>query len=197
MKLWFATTICAAMLVAQPVFNVKDYGATGRKQDYARRALQHAIDACGRARGGTVYIPPGDYTSGQLHLRSGVRLYLEAGARLFASLDGSEFDPAPKSALLYGADLHDIAIEGRGTIDGQASYDWRRNDITDHYILPNQRLMEATGKPLMRSFPKGFPKETVYPRLVLLLRCQDVRIQGLTFRQSRSWTITRMPANAL
>jgi len=189
MKFWFAMTICAAMLVAQPVFNVKDYGAAGRKQDHARRALQQAIDACGRAGGGTVYIPPGEYTSGQLHLRSGVRLYLEAGARLFASLDGNEFDAAPKSALLYGEDLHDIAIEGRGTIDGQASYEWRLNDITDHYILPNQRLMEAAGKPLMRSFPKGFPKETVYPRLVLLLRCQDVRIQGLTFRESRSWTI--------
>jgi polygalacturonase len=189
MKLWFAMTLCAVALAAQPVFNVKDYGAMGRKQDNARPALQQAIDACGRAGGGTVYVPPGEYTSGQLKLRSGVRLYLEAGATLFASLDGREFDPAPKSAFLYGEDLHDIAIEGRGTIDGQASYDWRLNDITDHYILPNQRLMEAAGKPLLRSFPGGFPKETVYPRLVLLLRCQDVQIRGLKFLGSRSWTI--------
>ena len=26
-----------------------------------------------------------------------------------------------KSALLYGEDLHNITIEGRGTVDGQAS----------------------------------------------------------------------------
>jgi polygalacturonase len=188
-KLWLAVALCAATLPAQPVFNVKDYGATGRKADNARPALQRAIDACGRAGGGTVYLPPGEYTSGQLRLRSGVRLYVEGGTTLFASLEGREFDPAPKSALLYGEDLHDIAIEGRGTIDGQASYEWRKNDFTDFYILSNQRLMEATGKPLLRSFPAAFSKETVYPRLVLLLRCQDVRIQGLKFLRSRSWTI--------
>ena len=94
-----------------------------------------------------------------------------------------------KAALIYGEDLHDIALEGAGTLDGQASYEWHLNTITDHYILPNQRQMEAAGKPLMRSFPAGFGKETVYPRMVLLLRCVDVRIAGLKFLRSRSWTI--------
>ena len=49
--------------------------------------------------------------------------------------------------------------------------------------------MEATGKPLLRSFPVGMHEGAVYPRLVLLLRCQDVRISGLKFVRSRSWTI--------
>jgi len=189
MKLCFAIVACAAALGAQPVFNVRDYGATGRKPDNARPALQQAIDACGRAGGGTVYIPPGEYTSGQLHLRSGVRLYVEAGATLFASLDGKEFDKGMKAALLYAEDAHDIAIEGRGTIDGQASYEWRPNDFVDYYIRPNQLLMEATGKPLLRSFPVGMKTGAVYPRLVLLLRSNDVRISGLKFVRSRSWTI--------
>jgi polygalacturonase len=171
------------------VYNVKDYGATGNKQDDARPAIQQAIDACGKSSGGTVYVPPGEYTSGQLHLRSGVRLYLEGGATIFASLDGHQFDPPPKSALLSGEDLHDIALEGRGTIDGQASYEWQPNDFTDFYIRPNQLQMEALGKPLLRSFPSGYRTETVSPRLVLLLRCQDVRIAGLKFIRSRSWTI--------
>jgi polygalacturonase len=189
MKLWLLMMVCAVALGAQPVYSVKDYGATGRKQDDARPALQRAIDACGKAGGGTVYFTPGEYTSGQLRLRSGVRLYVEAGATLFASLDGREFDAGPKAALIFGEDLHDIAIEGRGVIDGQASYEWKLNDFTDFYIRSNQLLMEATGKPLMRAFPAGFPKETVYPRLVLLLRCEDVLIRGLKFMRSRSWTI--------
>ncbi|MGB2669673.1 MAG: glycosyl hydrolase family 28 protein [Candidatus Acidiferrum sp.] len=184
-----ATLAPAPELSAPLVYNVKDYGATGSKQDDARPALQQAIDACGKSGGGTVYVPPGEYTSGQLRLRSGVRLYLEAGATIFASLDGRHFDPPPKSALFIGEDLHDIALEGRGTIDGQASYKWQLNDFNDFYIRPNQLLMEATGKPLLRSFPSGYPTETVNPRLVLLLRCQDVRIAGLKFIRSRSWTI--------
>jgi len=174
---------------AQRVFDVKDYGATGRKSDDARPALQKAIDACGKAGGGRVYVPPGEYTSGQLHLRSGVRLYVEAGATIYATLDGSQYDDAKKAALIYGEDLHDIAIEGAGTLDGQATYEWHLNTLTDYYILPNQRRMEATGKPLMRSFPTGFGKETVFPRMVLLLRCVDVRIAGLKLLRSRSWTI--------
>src|SRR5579862_6243276 len=130
MKLLIWATFATA-LFAQPVYNVKEYGAAGKKSDDARPALQRAIDACGKSGGGTVYVPPGEYTSGQLHLRSGVRLYLEAGATLFASLEGSQFDPK-KTALLFGEDLHDIALEGRGVIDGQASYEWRPNgDFSD------------------------------------------------------------------
>ncbi len=174
---------------AQRVFDVRDYGASGRKTDDAQPAIQKAIDACGKAGGGRVYVPPGEYTSGQLHLRSGVRLYVEAGATIYATLDSSHYDDAKKAALIYGEDLHDIALEGGGTLDGQASYEWHLNTITDHYILPNQRQMEAAGKPLMRSFPVSFGKETVYPRMVLLLRCIDVRIAGLKFLRSRSWTI--------
>jgi Glycosyl hydrolases family 28 len=174
---------------AQRVFDVRNFGATGRKSDDARPALQKAIDACGKVGGGQVYLPPGEYTSGQLHLRSGVRLYVEAGATLYATLDSRQYDDARKAALIYGEDLHDIALEGAGTLDGQASYEWHVNTITDHYILSNQHQMEAAGKPLLRSFPAGYASQTVFPRMVLLLRCVDVRIAGLKFLRSRSWTI--------
>ena len=184
-----AIAVAGPTVAAQRVFNVREYGATGRKGDDARPALQKAIDACGKAGGGQVYVPAGEYMSGQLHLRSGVRLYVEAGATIYATLDPHQYDDPRKAALIYGEDLHDIALEGAGTLDGQASYERRLNNITDHYILSNQRQMEATGKPLMRSFPVGDPKVAVYPRMVLLLRCVDVRITGLKFLRSRSWTI--------
>ena len=170
--------------VGQPVFNVKDYGATGRKSDDARPALQKAIDACGKAGGGRVYVPPGEYTSGQLHLRSGVRLYVEAGATIYATLDSSQYDGAKNAALIYGEDLHDIALEGAGTLDGQSEYEWRPNDITDHYILSNQHQMEATGKPLLRPFPKGFPDEegiSAHGTAVTLRGRADIRIEVPAF----------------
>ena len=81
------------------VFNVRDYGATGRKEDSARVAIQKAVDACAKAGGGTVYLPPGEYTSGTIHLRSHVRFFIDSGATLFAAEDPALFD-AP--SLLYG-----------------------------------------------------------------------------------------------
>ena len=106
------------------VFNVKDYGATGRKEDSAQPAIQKTVDACAKAGGGTVELPPGEYTSGTIHLRSHVRFFIDAGATLFASKEASQFD-AP--SLLYGKDLENLTIDGRGTIDGQAEYVWRLN----------------------------------------------------------------------
>ncbi len=171
------------------IYNVMDYGATGIKTDNAQTAIQKALDACSKAGGGTVYLPPGEYTSGQIRLRSFVRLYIEAGATLLASKDSKTFDQGQTAALLYGEDLQNISIEGRGTLNGQSEYEWRLDDLDDAYIRENSSIMKALGKPLMRPFPKGFPKETVFPRLVLLIRCKDVRIVGLSFVRSRSWNI--------
>jgi hypothetical protein len=56
-------------------------------------------------------------------LRNHVRLYLDSGATLYASLNGALFDKV-KPALLYGENVDNITIEGRGTIDGQAQYEW-------------------------------------------------------------------------
>lgn len=170
------------------VLSVRDFGAAGKRLQDARPAIQKAIDRCSAAGGGTVFFPAGEYTSGQIRLRSHVRLYVESGATLYASKSGESFEK-DKAALLYGENLENITIEGRGTIDGQAEYEWRVNDFDDAYIRENMLLMKSMGKPLLRSFPKGFPAETVYPRLVLLIRCKDVRIAGLSFIRSRSWTI--------
>ncbi|HYA48202.1 MAG TPA: glycosyl hydrolase family 28-related protein, partial [Burkholderiales bacterium] len=90
------------------VFNVRDYGATGRKADNAQAAIQRAVDACGAAGGGLVYLPPGDYTSGTIHLRSHIRLFVEAGATLWSIKQKAAFD---KDSLLYGEDLVDVTIE--------------------------------------------------------------------------------------
>ncbi len=165
------------------VFNVRDYGATGLKDDLAQVALQAAVDACAAAGGGTVYVPPGDYTSGTVHLRSHVRLFVEAGAVVHSLHDKSRFD---REALLYGEDLVDVAIEGRGVFDGGGAYDRRlKGDHEDDFIRPNQLEMEALGLPLMRSFPK--PDR--YGKLLLLVRCADVRIAGVSFLDSPSWTM--------
>src|ERR1700689_2106674 len=98
----------ASAAAAARIYDIKDYGATARKSGDARPAIQQALDAAGAAGGGTVYLPPGEYTSGTLHLRSHVRLLIDSGATLYASLDGKAFD---KAALLYGEGVDNITIE--------------------------------------------------------------------------------------
>ncbi len=165
------------------LFDIRDFGARGLKAESSQAAIQKAIDACAAAGGGTVYIPPGEFSSGTIHLRSHVRLYLESGATVYSIKDKSAFD---KDALLYGEDLVDVTVDGRGVFEGQAGYEWRlTGDFRDDFIRPNQVEMEKLGKPLRRSFPKA----DQFGKMVLLVRCRDVRIAGVSFLNSPSWTI--------
>lgn len=176
----------AASAAAQPpgprAFNVRNFGATGRKTDSAQPAIQKAIDACAAAGGGIVYLPPGAYSSGTIHLKSHVRLFIEAGATIYSIKDKAAFD---KDALIYAENAEHISVEGRGTIDGQAGYEWRPDNIEDDFIRPNKQLMLSLGKSITRSFPKA----DQFGKLVLLVRCRDVLISGVSLVDSPSWTI--------
>jgi len=181
---WF---ICLSLLNItgfSQIYNVKDYGATGNKDQNAQQAIQKTIDACASKGGGTVYLPVGDYTSGTIHLKSNIRFYIEAGATLYSIKDSNAFNKA-KPALIFGEDLHDISIEGRGTVNGQAAYDWKLNYIQDDLIRANFEAETATGKPLMRSFPKN----DQYGHLIMLINCENVRIEGVSLINSPSWTL--------
>jgi polygalacturonase len=174
------------------IFNVKDYGATGVKADNATPSIQKAIDACGTAGGGMVYLPPGEYTSGILHLHSHVRFHIEGGATLFASKDMSLFASAPRNdqeSLFYADHVEDVTLEGRGTVDGQNGFIWRQDDLDDVFVRPAKDLMRSQGKSLLRSFPEGYPDRKVYPHLVYMGDSTNIRITGLSFVNSQSWTM--------
>jgi polygalacturonase len=173
-----------------PVFNVKDYGASGRKADDARPALQKAIEACAAAGGGTVRLPPGEYTSGTLRLRSRVCVEIEAGATLFASPDAKAYDYGQiptKAALFFGEDLENVALCGQGTVDGQSEYERRPDDFESAF--DHKTLMQSSGKPILRPFPKGFPQRQVFPHLVWLGRSTNVQVTGLKLLRSPNWSI--------
>jgi hypothetical protein len=115
-------------LQAQPpaaernTFDVREYGATGKKADSATAAIQQAVDACFKAGGGTVYVPPGAYTTGTIELKDNVTLRLEAGATLFLTANRDELKGRMR-ALIYAEGAKNIAVTGKGTIDGQATYE--------------------------------------------------------------------------
>jgi hypothetical protein len=162
--------------------NVRACGASGAKSQDARPFIQRAVNACSQGGGGVVYFPPGQYTSSTIHLRSRVRVFLESGATVYSSKDREAFD---RHALFFGENLENVTLEGRGTVDGQAEYEWRPTDHRDWYIYPNEVRWREAGLSMMRPFPT----KSSYGNLVLLVRCRDVRISGLDFVRSPSWVI--------
>lgn len=83
--------LCVPASPEQGLFDVRDSGAKGDGTTKDTQAIQRAIDKAGEA-GGTVEVPPGNYVSGTLHLRSNMTLRLEKGARIMFSPDDRDFD---------------------------------------------------------------------------------------------------------
>ena len=114
--------------------NVLDHGAKPDGKTLCTAAIQDAVDACAADGGGTVRFPPGTFLTGALAMRSGVALEIGEGATLLGSRNLEHYHgPAVDSDgrevegkrvfrnLIHGEGLHDVAIRGRGTIDGNGS----------------------------------------------------------------------------
>ena len=100
------------------VFDVRRFGASGDGVASDTRAIQAAVDACARAGGGKVYLHKGTFLAGTIYLKSKVTLYLEAGCVLLGSKDIRDY---PDPSLIYAEKAENIALLGRGVIDGQGA----------------------------------------------------------------------------
>jgi hypothetical protein len=118
------------------VFDIRAHGARGDGVSLDTGSINEAIDACANSGGGQVLFPPGRYLSGTVRLKSGVTLYLDAGARLVGATNLALYQqPTPPGfmpearwgkwhrALIIGENLEDVTIAGPGTIDGNQVFD--------------------------------------------------------------------------
>ncbi len=125
-------------LAFSEAFNVLDFGAKGDGRTVNTAAINAAVEACGKVGGGQVLLPPGEFLSGTIHLRSHVTFYLAPGAVLAGTtnLDSYAQPAVPASmpeakwgkwhrGLILGEGVEDVAILGPGTIDGRKVYDPR------------------------------------------------------------------------
>jgi hypothetical protein len=181
---------------APTFFSVKSYGATGDKSQKATSFIQKAIDACATAGGGTVYFPAGEYLSGQINLKSNVTIELEAGAVLYASQDAKDFTITEnyiadnqaktpnKTYLIYGDNLKNITIKGKGTIDGQARHTWEDLRSVDGFIQQETEIARKSGIEMKRAYVQE-PKV----RLVYLNNITNLHVENITLQHSPDWTL--------
>src|ERR1041385_4177324 len=57
-------------LLGARLYNVRDFGAKGDGTTLDTAAVQAAIDACNKGRGGIVLVPAGDFVIGTVELKS-------------------------------------------------------------------------------------------------------------------------------
>jgi polygalacturonase len=143
--------------IPERILNVRDHGAKGDGLADDTAALQSAIDAAHKVGGGIVEVPAGHYLSGPLHLVSNLNLHLANGATLtMLPLDRYPGGTSRGEDFLSGANLHDLALTGAGTIDGQGAPWW----------------------PLAKT--PGAKR----PRMFRLSKCERVLVEGVTLKNS-------------
>jgi polygalacturonase len=118
-----------------PFHDIRDYGAVPNDDVKDTEAIRKAIAGAAHAGGGTVYVPAGRFVSGSIHLKSNITLHLDAGAVLAFSQDFDDYLPMVPSRWegtecfnfsppIYAYRAENIAIVGRGLIDGQGRAGW-------------------------------------------------------------------------
>lgn len=160
------------------IFDVKQFGAAGDGKALDTDAIQKALDECGKS-GGVVRFGPGTYLSKPVFIHSRTTLELEAGAVLQATDETNDFiDPrgsgASFLALINGKDLSDVTITGKGTIDGAGARWW----------VPAEAARRKTPG---YTFPR--------PRLIMLTRCNNLRVEDITLQNSPSFHLVPVECN--
>ena len=161
------------------VYNIRDYGATGQKSDNATEAITKAIAAAKAVGGGVVLVPPGDYTCLGIVLYDNITLQLDAGAILYVDLPNPDFKAR---GFIYAENAKNIAITGRGKIDGQARYQWTDYKYGDVEIVNEVEIAKKAGVEMKRSYRVG--KSTFG---VLLKECENITIDGITIVNTSLW----------
>ena len=176
-------------------FLITDYGAVSDGLTDCNEAFRAAIRACGESRGGRVVVPPGKFLTGPIHLRSRVELHLEEGAEVIFSDRFEDYLPPVfvrvggvelfnYSPLIYATNATDIAITGRGRLNGNARawWDWKSRETREFFA------MAARGVPVeQRVF--GTTNAAIRPSFVSFIHCTNILFQDFTIGSGPNWTL--------
>lgn len=173
-----------------PFFEPWSFGAIGDGKALDSPAINRAIDACTQAGGGVVYLRPGFYRSGTIHLKSNVTLYLEAGAVILGSLDLHDYTPqsgppplgdANQTHLIYARNAENITLAGPGKIDGQGHNFWEQSGRAP--LSAENQWAEVAAHAWQK-------KATGRPSPMLeFVECRWLRIEDVRIENAAGWTL--------
>ncbi len=183
----------------QPKVTVSSTGAVADGTTLCTEAIRKAIEQCAATGGGTVLFPKGVYFTGAVALKSNITLQLDEGATLKFSTEPKDYplvrtrwegvEIQNYSPLIFAAGCENVAIRGKGTIDGQgkAWWDWANKRQSAYGKLYNGTTTKSGAQPDDRVF--GEKNAGLRPSLVEFYDCKHVLVEGVTLRESPCWTI--------
>ena len=202
-----------------PQFTDKEYVITkfGAKTDGTaaknQKAIQKAIDKCSAKGGGRVVVPAGQkFLTAAIQLKSGVNLVVEEGAVLEFAFEPELYPIVPTrwegldcwnlSPLIYAYQAKDIAVTGKGTIDGGGSMEtwwpWVCNKRFGYKDgMPITQWNENSRPRLLKSAEDGVdmderrfgPADGLRPQMINFNQCEGILIEDVTLLRSPFWVI--------
>ena len=124
--------ISISVIYTEHISDVTKFGADIKGVHKSTDAIHKAIDDAVSKGGGTVFFPKGEYLSGPIHLKSNIALHLEENAIIKFSQNFDDYLPMNSggtgevgfTALINAYKVQNIAIRGKGVLDGQGSVWW-------------------------------------------------------------------------
>jgi len=202
----------------EATFNITDYGAQPDGSTYNTEAFKKAIADCVEKGGGIVLVPKGKYLTGAIHLDNNVNLHLEEGAEILFSTNPKDYYPLVPtsyegvelmnySPLIYANNKNNVAVTGKGTLNGQANndnwwkwcgketYGWEKGtpQQKDSLNLPRLMDMGQNGTPLEeRVFGDG---HYLRPSFIEFYECENALLKGVKVTNSPFWIIHPFKSN--
>ena len=199
--------------IAERQFLITSFGAkTTATAAQNQKAINRVISLVSKKGGGKVIIPKGTWNTGAIELKSHVNLVLEEGATLHFAFEPKLYPLVRTSweglacwnysPCIYAYKATDIAITGKGTIDGGGNNDtfWQWNGsprfgYKEGVTKESQKLgsrskllkMAEDGVPFdERKFGMGYG---LRPQLVNMVHCERILIKDVKMINSPFWVI--------
>ena len=199
---------------AQKDYVITKYGAkVTNNAAKNQKAIQKAIDKCSAKGGGRVIVPRGQrFLTAAIQLKNGVNLVIEDGAVLEFAFEPELYPIVPTrwegldcwnlSPLIYAYQAKDIAVTGKGTIDGGGSREtwWPWVSAAKFGYkegMPVHQWKETSRPRLLKCAEDGVdmdqrrfgPQDGLRPQMINFNQCEGILIEDVTLLRSPFWVI--------
>lgn len=175
--------------------SITDLGA--KNGEMVTSVINDAIKRVSENGGGRVVIPKGDFLSGAIHLKSGVNLHFEDGARISFSDDRQDYLPIVPinyegircynySPFIYANNVENVAITGNGYLEGNGEvwWNWSKTSLDGRNRLYKMMVSTPVEERIF-----GHDEDYLRSPFIQILNGKNILIEDIELHNSPFWTV--------